>query len=163
MKKGVETFSEVGGLEQSGVRGVTGCPAGGLVGREFLARDVEGRSHGERGVGDDPVGEREGAVEGAAGLGEVVDEPEAFGTFGGEVVAGGEHFESDVAGQRTGGTKGTAEVGHETAFDFGKAERSGTAGDDHVAAQDEFDAAAEREAFDGGDQWFGESAASNSS
>jgi hypothetical protein len=134
------------------VPGVAESPQRGLV----TARDL--RAGGQRGpdrqrrVSADPPGQLECPVQGAARRGDPVHEAQRSRAVGSEVVAGQQQLPADVRRQRADYPERAPEVGHQPSLDLGKAEPGVGGGHHQVAAEHQFQPAAQSEPLDRGDE-----------
>src|SRR5699024_8671570 len=120
---------------------------------------AQDRLHSEWAVRGDRVGDLQGTVECFTVLGDVADQPDLLRFCCVNVPAG----QQDVCGDRVGDLAGEAYRGaahrEQSPAGFGHAELGAFARDADVGALQDLRAARDRGTFDGGDEWFRESAA----
>ena len=97
-------------------------------------------------------GELERVLDGAAGLGEAVDETELVEALGGQRVAGEGQLHDDVVGHPPGQAQQRAAGGDERALGLGDPHLGALGGDDQVAGERDLHAAGDGEALDRRDQ-----------
>lgn len=110
---------------------------------------------GDMAACEDLLGGRKASIEECVGFGDLVDESEAKGFFGGDGFAGVDEFAGHALGDLAHQALGSAKAGHQAEFDFGESKAGFGGGINKVTSEREFGATAKSDAIDGSDHRLG--------